>query len=192
MPKPRMDLVVGLLFLAFALVALFVWIPNDIETGILEKIRRRVVVGDALFPTFLAIAMAVLSAALVAVQLLIRGADIEDSGSLDRSNVFYLLSLAALIAVSFVLMNSAGPAVVRLLEGMNLEIGTYRELRDTVPYKYVGFILGGFLLVFCLISWIEGRVSAKAAGISLAAIVLLIAAYDLPFDDLLLPPNGDQ
>ena len=67
----------------------------------------------------------------------------------------------------------------------------YRILRDTVPWKYTGFVIGGILLVFSLICFVEERLSWRALLISIGAVVGIILLYDLPFDDVLLPPNGD-
>ena len=67
----------------------------------------------------------------------------------------------------------------------------YRLLRDTVPWKYVGFASGGFVIVAGASSVVEGRFSRSAALAGIVAVLLIIALYDLPFDDLLLPPNGD-
>ncbi len=46
-------------------------------------------------------------------------------------------------------------------------------------------------MVFGLISLVEHRLSWRRAGAALLAVAALIVVYDLPFDDLLLPPNGD-
>ena len=64
-------------------------------------------------------------------------------------------------------------------------------MRDTAPWKYIGFILGGVVLIAGLIALVEGRVSLRGVVLGLMATFALIVVYDLPFDDLLLPPNGD-
>ena len=67
----------------------------------------------------------------------------------------------------------------------------YRSLRDTVPWKYIGYFSGGILMIFGLISMMEGRMRWRTLIISILAVVFLIIVYDLPFENLLLPPNGD-
>ena len=42
---------------AFALATLIFWIPADIESGVIETFRRRVIIGDALAPTVAAVGM---------------------------------------------------------------------------------------------------------------------------------------
>jgi hypothetical protein len=42
-----------------------------------------------------------------------------------------------------------------------------------------------------LISYIEGHLRIRSFLIGLGSALALVAVYDLPFDDLLLPPNGD-
>ena len=88
-------------------------------------------------------------------------------------------------------MRSFGPLAVMLYNEIAVSDLQYRLLRDTRPWKYLGFIAGGTLLISGLISLVQGRISWKSIAIGLIAIALMIAVYDLPFDDLLLPPNGD-
>jgi hypothetical protein len=64
-------------------------------------------------------------------------------------------------------------------------------MRSTMPWKYIGFVLGGFIMVFGITSLIEGGVTLKRAISALLAIVALILIFDVPFDTILLPPNGD-
>ena len=49
--RPRNNTILGLIFLAFALLVATVWIPLDTETGLIEKVRRQTNIGDALAPT---------------------------------------------------------------------------------------------------------------------------------------------
>ena len=100
--------------------------------------------------------------------------------------------MAVVLVLGLVLMVFTGPVVVESINGLGGEIGTYRQLRDTVPYKYLGFAAGGFVLVFGAIRVVENRFSMAAAGVAIGAVVVLGFIYDVPFDNLLLPPNGDQ
>jgi hypothetical protein len=77
-----------------------------------------------------------------------------------------------------------------VLAGVLME-GGYRPLRDTAPWKHLGFLFGGAGMIAAMISMVEGRVTLRAVLVGLAAAIGLIIIYDLPFDDLLLPPNGD-
>ena len=64
-------------------------------------------------------------------------------------------------------------------------------LADTAPWKYIGFGIGGGTMIFCMISFVEQRITWRALWVALAAVIGIIVLYDLPFDDVLLPPNGD-
>ncbi len=54
-----------------------------------------------------------------------------------------------------------------------------------------GFGFGGFGMVAALVAYVEGRFSWRATAAGCVAVLLIIAIYDLPFEDLILPPNGD-
>ena len=84
-------------------------------------------------------------------------------------------------------MRWLGPLAVELFGAE----GSYRALRDTAPWKHLGFVAGGTLLVAGLMALVEGRLTMRGVVIGLLATFALILLYDLPFDDLLLPPNGD-
>lgn len=176
----------GLLTLAFAAVALFAWIPLDTQTGIIEKVRRQVAIGDALAPTVAAGFLILGGGLLVLVE---RNADHQPRVSLR--GLGFTAGLLAIICIGFVAMRYSGPLVVWIVnsaQGGDLE---YRLLRDTTPWKYIGFFIGGTLLISCAISLVEGQVSRKALFFSVLAVAAMIIIYDVPFDDLLLPPNGD-
>ncbi|MCP5076022.1 MAG: hypothetical protein GY947_22360, partial [Rhodobacteraceae bacterium] len=95
--------------------------------------------------------------------------------------------VALIIAVSLVLMFWLGSLAVSVFE----DESSYRAMRDTVPYKYLGFLVGGSSLMIGLISLIEGSIRPQRVVLAVAAVVLLIVVFDVPFDSLLLPPNGD-
>lgn len=170
----------GLVCLIFALVLAVIWVPLDADTGLIEKVRRRVAIGDGLAPTVAAVFIG-LGGLLLMLAPGRNGAERITTGNLRFLGVLLL----GLIVVTG-LMRWAGPLAVSLLGE-----GDYRLLRDTAPWKWVGFALGGFALVAGLIIWIEGRVNGRAFWVAAAAVLVLIALFDLPFDDLLLPPNGD-
>lgn len=171
----------GIVCIAAALLALFVWIPLDIETGLVEKVRRQVQIGDSLLPT-LACGFVFVGGLL----LLISPAH-DGSNRLSRDNLQFLLTLLLLLAFAILVMRWLGPVLVWVLT----EDSTYRILRDTAPWKHLGFVAGGTLLVAGIMALVEGRLTFRGVLIGLLATLSLIAVYDLPFEDLLLPPNGD-
>jgi len=184
----------GLFFIVASLLTLIFWIPNDIESGVLIEERRSIDVGDALAPTAAAIAILMTSLAIVLSSVFAgSGAtSAEPDVGVSRGNAKSIFAIALVLAVSLTVMVWAGPLTVKLLQAAGFEIKNYRLLTSTIPYKYIGFALGGFILVFGLITWIAGRPSLRAALTAIAAVVVLIVVYDVPFDTLLLPPNGSQ
>lgn len=170
----------GLVSAAAAILVLVVWIPLDIESGLVEKVRRQIRIGDALLPTLAC------GFVLVGALLLFLPAKASEK-VLSSENLRYLLALAVILTLAFATMRWLGPAAVFALT----EDSSYRALRDTTPWKHIGFIAGGTMLVAGLIAMAEGKVTLRAVLIGLLATLALIAIYDLPFEDLLLPPNGD-
>lgn len=188
MAKDKWTLGLAAFLVAGAIVSLGIWIPNDIETGLVEKFRREILIGDALAPTGVAVGILVSALALGITSWL--NPD-PFTGSPDKHSFVFLARMAVAIILSLILMRYSGPLVVDLINTTGADVGSYRELRDTVPYKYIGFAIGGFAMVFGVIGVVENRFSAGAAWISLIAVIVLGVIYDVPFDDLLLPPNGD-
>ena len=94
------------------------------------------------------------------------------------------------MAASLALMFWSG-AVAHAVFGAASEDVGYRQVRDAVPWKYLGYLIGGFTMVFATTCIIEGKVTARRALTSLVTVLLFIAIFDGPFDNILLPPNGD-
>ena len=178
----RSNLITGLIFLAFAAFVAFVWVPLDVETGLVEKVRRRIMIGDALAPT-----VAAFFIGLGGLVLVLFERKAPDQASVNLANVLFVGLQIFILVVGFLIMLYAGPLAVALFGGDT----EYRLLRDTAPWKYVGYFLGGVFIVAGLISQSEGRLSLRAVAIAIGVVIALIVIYDLPFDDLLLPPNGD-
>ena len=178
--------ILGLVAIAAALAAIFLWVPLDTDTSLIEKVRRQVSIGDALAPT-VAAAFVLLGGGLLVI---VEGGR-ADTSRLTRANGAYLATLILWFALCLAVMRWLGPAVVALLAPGGEDAASYRALRDTAPWKYIGYLAGGTLLVGGTIAWVEGRPSLRAVLIGAAATLAMIALYDLPFDDLLLPPNGD-
>ncbi|MDE0524389.1 MAG: hypothetical protein OXH79_20790 [Boseongicola sp.] len=174
------DTVLAVVLLAFAAVLLLLWLPADTDTGLYEIKRGKYTIGDALAPAFAGTVMA------IAGLLLLFGPGARDAPRLDTNHVRFLSAMIAIVLAGMVLMRWAGPAATFLFADDD-----YRLLRDTVPWKYLGFASGGFVIVAGTSSVVEGRFSRNAALAGIVAVLLIIALYDLPFDDLLLPPNGD-
>lgn len=191
----KWNIAIGLFFAAASATTLIWWIPADVETGIIVKERRSTDIGDAMAPTMIAIGILIVSAALIATTLFRAPATEDNKAEYDTGitleNFQSLSWILLIVAVSLTLMVWAGPLVVSILQALGADVPEYRLLRDTVPYKYIGLALGGFVLVCGLISWIEGRIGRRAVLTAAAAVVALIVLYDVPFDSLLLPPNGD-
>ncbi|MCR9157868.1 MAG: hypothetical protein NXH80_11515 [Rhodobacteraceae bacterium] len=169
----------GLFCILLALIALAVWVPLDTETGLVEKLRRGVRIGDAMLPV---LALGFVSVGGVLAILVPN----EDAPKLLLANFSFLSRLMLIITMSLVAMRWVGPLVVDFAGE-----GDYRALRDTAPWKYLGFIVGGSMFVAGLMALVEGRISGRGLLIGLLSSVVLVVLYDLPFDDLLLPPNGD-
>jgi len=149
----RSNLYLGLFFGVIALFAIFVWIPLDTETGLTEKARRRILIGDALAPT-LACGFILVGALL----LVLKERAAAAQPVIARSHVWFL---------------------TRML------------LRATPGWKHVGFVLGGVIVVSGMITIVERRFTRRAVLTALVAVLVMIAVFDLPFEDLMLPPNGD-
>jgi hypothetical protein len=170
----------ALVCICLAGLALAVWIPTDIDTGLVEQARRRLRIGDAMLPV-LGLGFVIAGGALTLF------AQQPDAPRLTLLNVAFVIRLLLVLALSFTVMRWLGPLVVDMA-GVE---GGYRALRDTPPWKYIGFVAGGTVLVSGLMALVEGRPSLRGLGLGLAAALALLVIYDLPFEDLLLPPNGD-
>ncbi|MDE0305760.1 MAG: hypothetical protein OXI87_12920 [Albidovulum sp.] len=174
------DLVLGIVVLAIGLFVVFVWAPIDSDTGIAEKVRGRWAIGDALAPSVAGALLAVSGAGLVA------GAWLRPAPpSLGLANFGFVAAFVALLAIGLSIMRYSGPGVAELTAN------DYRPLRDEIPWKYIGFVSGGSFLVFSLVYLVERRFDARRVALSIAIALILALAYDLPFEDLLLPPNAD-
>jgi len=182
MRKPTInpDLVIGLGGLAAGCLILLVWVPMDVETGLMEKVRGRVVIGDSLAPSLAAVVLM-----LGGLMLTFQSYRASGGVVLTWKSLKYVGLTLSILALSMAMMRWSGPLAAWIFGG------DYRNLRDMIPWKYTGFFLGGATLVFGLITMIEGRVRLRVFVISLLAVLILMMLYDLPFKNLQLPPNGD-
>ena len=177
------EVIVGLLAVIACLLVLFVWIPLDVETSFFEKVRRRIEIGDAFAP---GLAAGLLG--LGGVLLLVEGVRGKGDAALSRQNVLFVAGLIIGATLFIQLLTWPGPLAVSLFGPADAE---YRLLRDTAPWKYVGYIAGGTMMITALFAFVEHRFHWRQLAVALIATLILAAVYDLPFDDLLLPPNGD-
>lgn len=169
----------GLCAVVVALIVACVWVPMDISTGVVEKVRRATVLGDSMGPVIAACVIF-----LGGVMLLASPA--QDTPALSRQNVVWIGLLLGALTVSLLLMRWLGPALAMLLADQ-----PYRNLRSTLPWTYLGYVAGGGFMVFALTSLAANRPAWRFALIGLVTALAFALLYDLPFDDLLLPPNGD-
>ena len=192
MQSERWTIGLAVFFALAGALTLFVWIPNDVETAIVETFRRRTTIGDAMAPTLAAAAILACSVimGIFAILRARKGNRLAEAGP-DRRSYIFLLRLAMVIGLSLGLMVCAGPLAVELINGLFGESETYRQLKATFPYKYLGYLLGGFVMVTGVIQVVENRFSRSAVWVSVIAVLALIILYDVPFNNLLLPPNGD-
>lgn len=177
----------SILVILFACVLVFLWIPADVETGIIEKVRSQKNIGDAMAPT-IAGAVLGLGGLMLLLQSLLGHS--EEKIGISVINLKFLGWLIGIVLVSLLVMRWLGPLVTPLLTGSD-DPAIYRSLRDTLPWKYIGYLSGGFIMIFGLMTFIQRRFSWINFIVALLAVLVLALIYDLPFDNLLLPPNGD-
>lgn len=182
-PERTRDLAVGTLSAGFALAVLLVWIPADVDTAVIDVWRRVTRIGDAMLPTAAAAGILVSGIAIA-----LRAFAGRASWPHSRIDLAFVGCVAATLAVGLGLMIWTGPLCVWIWTGGE---GAYGPLRDDAPWKYLGFLAGGTFLTFSLTSFVGHRPSWRALSVAAASALVIAAIYDLPFDDLLLPPNGD-
>ena len=186
MKEHSSNLILGLFFVAFSLVVMFVWVPLDTDTGLIERVRRQVTIGDALAPSVAGLFL--LAGGLI---LLLFERNVPRQPTVSLGDLGFIATVIVLLIASMLVMRYAGPALVSLVSALTQSPMEYRLLRDEVPWKYTGYLLGGGIMLAGLISLVEGRTGLRSIAIAVAAVIVLAVLYDVPFDDLLLPPNGD-
>ena len=92
-----------------------------------------------------------------------------------------------IILSGFGLMYWTGPLMVNLFDSAE----SYRLLIDTPPYKYIGFVTGGFFMIFSLITWTEGHIRVRTVLSGVILLFLLILIFDVALTNIQLPPNAD-
>jgi len=181
----------GVVALTVALLTLLVWIPNDIKGGFIENNQiGKPEPGDAFFPVILAGLIALLSVGQLAGALFGRKAQ-PAPGVLTSNNLKFIILFYAFVLIGLTIMYWLGPLVVEALRGAGVIDNTYRQLTDTAPYKYLGFVTGGFLMTLGLIVWAEGCIRPQAVWTVVLVIVTLIVVLDVMLHNIQLPPNAD-
>ncbi len=172
--------------MVFGLLCVAVWIPLDTDSGLVEQVRRRVSVGDALAP-MLAACLVLLGGILTAVFL----PDTTDTHHAVPGAVSFGAKMLGVLVIGFLIALYAGPIAVAVYNIAQAEPLEYRLVSASLPWKYIGFGLGGTFAIAGCIAIAEGRLHWRAILIGLVAVLGMVVVFDLPFDDLLLPPNGD-
>jgi hypothetical protein len=181
----------GAVVLVSALLALTVWFPNDIKGGFIDLNQTgKPEPGDAFFPVILACMLLVLSAAQLLGALFGRRPQ-APSGRLTVENLKFLLIFYLIVLIGLTVMYWLGPMVVETLRSMGAIDQSYRQLVDTRPYKYLGYVTGGFIISLGLIVWAEGRMRVRAILSVVIVQALLILVLDILLRNVLLPPNAD-
>lgn len=186
MKPARTNTVISLGVMVLALLAIFIWIPLDTASGIIEKVRGRQSIGDALAPT---VACSFLFVGGILIFLFERRADPQPT--ITTTQFGFIFRCTTIIVVGILIMRWTGPILAELVNVLRDEPVEYRLLRATAGWKHVGFVLGGTILVAGLIALVERKLTGRAVLTALGIVALVIVVFDVPFDDLLLPPNGD-
>lgn len=177
------DVILGLLAILAGIIAIVWWVPADTGSGFVVKSRGKLSIGDAFAPT---IGFLLLMAS--GLFLIGESWSKKQGPSIERSHLAFGLIAFLTFLCSLMAMRWFGPLAVALFAENGQE---YRALRDTVPWKYIGYLCGGSFLVGTFISLSARKLHLRHFLIGLGISILMIAVYDLPFEDLLLPPNGD-
>lgn len=184
-PSGRLDVLFGAVAALFAAVALFLWFPVDIRGGFIETgVGGDPAPGDAFFPTLLAcgiLALGLAQCAAAAVRPRPAGA-----GGPSRANLLFLAGFIALFAVGIAAMTITGPVLADLFSDRS-----YRQLSDTAPWKYLGFVAGGLLLGYAPIVAIQRRLTWRGLLVVALALLTLIVVFDGLLSTVRLPPNAD-
>lgn len=181
----------GVVVLVAALFALLIWIPNDIRGGFIDINQiGKPEPGDAFFPIILASLIIILSMGQLAVALFSSKPQPE-SGRLTANNLKSLFLFYVIVMTGLAIMYWLGPLVVDALRAASFFDSTYRQLIDTAPYKYLGFMAGGFLMTLGLIAWAEGTIRPRAIFSVVIVLGFLILVLDILLYNIQLPPNAD-
>lgn len=194
-PNPW-DIGFGVVVLAASATALLFWFPNDIKGGfIVTGIGGRPEPGDAFFPVLLGVALLGLSAVHLVITALGRAprspVPDEGAGRLTPENLRFFVLFHAIVAAGLAIMYWLGPLTVQALNAFGaIDVG-YRHLVDTAPYKYLGYLGGGFLMTVTLIAWAEGGLRRRTVFTVVLVLAVLVLLFDVLLTNIQLPPNAN-
>jgi hypothetical protein len=188
------DIGFGVACVAFALLALLVWFPLDIVGSFVEPNQvGKIGPGDAFFPVLLASAILILGVIHLA-RLLISGRHPSGSfniGRLSLSNLGFLAYFHLIAVLGLGLMYVAGPLTVTAMNALFGGEMSYRQLVDTAPYKYIGYVAGACLMTLPIITWTEQRLKVRSILVVLIVTTVIIVLFDGLLRNVQLPPNSD-
>jgi len=188
------DIGFGAVTLVGAVLALGLWFPNDIAGAFIEySPAGKAQPGDAFFPILLASALLVLSVVqlLGAFRSRTERLSLDSGAALTLANLEFLLKFFAIVLTGLAVMYWLGPLTTGALRALGVIDQTYRQLVDTVPYKYLGYVTGGFLMICGMITWAEGQVTRRAVLTVAIVLAASVVIFDLLLSNIQLPPNAD-
>lgn len=186
------EITIAAVFLVMALITVLIWVPFDSETAMIETHRRQTSMGDAFLPIVAGWLIVICATVQLLISMKLSNEADTEGPVIDGNAMAFLLQLSGITVASLLVMYWAGPLAVSLfVHSDGSEALTYRQMRSTYPFKLLGFVLGGFGLVFFTTSLIEGRFKVARVISSALVVAVLVAVFDLPLDNVLLPPNGD-
>jgi len=184
----------GAVMLTASLLTLVVWIPNDIVGGFIDTgLTGKPEPGDAFFPMLLAGTLLILSAVQLLSAAMNRAVRDPDSGigKISPENLKFLFVFYAIVLGGLTVMYWLGPLTVKALRITGVIDFTYRQLVDTPPYKYLGYLVGGFLMTAGLIFRAEGKLRRRAILAVVIVLTLSVLIFDVLLNNVQLPPNAD-
>lgn len=184
-PNKSARVMLGATAIAVALLLWLVVIPAGAPGEMIEVVRRRARIGDSAMPSLAALFIALGGLVLI----------LERGGPpfLKAVPVWPLIFATVLTAASLAFLH-VGDGLVSLMRAVWPDLSDFRALRMTLPWAWVPFLIGGAVLVAPLVIATEHLpVRRWPAAFAYGAIVAFaIAAFlTLPFEDVLIPPQGD-
>ncbi len=196
-PSPNVwDLGFGAAVLALAAAALFIWFPRDIRGAFIDiGTGGNPEPGDAFFPVLLASALFILGGVHLVASALGRTSPPPDGddapGRLTLGNLRFFALFHVIVFIGMAVMYWLGPLIVDALNGVGLFDASYRQLVDTVPYKYIGYGVGGLLMTLVLVAWSEGGLRRRSLYTVAFVLVGAIVIFDVMLSNVPLPPNAN-
>lgn len=182
----NVNVLIGLGAIGFSCLLMFVWIPLDITSGAFLKARGQHLIGDSFAPLVAGVMIA-----LSGVMLAVFERKKPNQETFTLAELCFVGSLIAVLVFALLMMTYGGPIMLGIADWVTGQEREYRLLRDEMPWKYSGYLLGGTFMMAGIMACLHRRLSARFVIVGIISTLLIAALFDLPFDDLLLPPNGD-